>query len=417
MTIHGPELHEGQKRVVELLKGPAKYLAVVAPRQTGKTFLAMQAMLYWGINDRNSVIFFCSPTYSQAKKVMEELYNAIAASGIVKSYNKSDFKLELKTGSVIHFKSTERADNLRGYTGTHMIIDESAYHGEEVWNSVLKPIMLVKGKKVLFISTPKGNNWFKAMYDMGQNPEQSDYASCRMHYTENPHLDVKELEEARRTLPTHIFQAEYEGTFTDSGQAVFSMEKVVSFDKYSNASGKIYCGIDLGRANDFTVATFMDPQGKVIHVYRQNLQDWSTMVAEMMVLIKKYNATVMIEVNSIGDVIYETVKKQWQDTHPFTTSSKSKNDIIEGLAVDLHTGNVTIPSKDLFNPLWFELDIFEYDYSPKTRTIRYGAPKSFHDDCVMSLAISNYCRKENKNYGQYAAMGSHRSKQNNNSLI
>tara|TARA_R110000822_G_scaffold190660_2_gene329445 strand:- start:6372 stop:7592 length:1221 start_codon:yes stop_codon:yes gene_type:complete len=404
MTIEGPQLHEGQERVVELLKGPAKYITVVAPRQTGKTFLAMQAMLYWGINKHDAVIYFCSPTYQQAKKVMEELYNAIADSGIVKSYNKSDFCIKLKTGSVIYFKSTERAENLRGATATEMIIDEAAYHGEEVWNSVLKPIMLVKGRKVLFISTPKSNNWFKAMYDMGQDPEQTNYASCRMHYTENPQLDIEELEEARRTLPDHIFKAEYEGTFTDSGQSVFSMDKVKSFDKWPPRAGKIYCGIDLGRV-DSTVATFMTTDGAVVDIYRNQLQDWSTMVAEMMVLIRKYNATVMVEVNSIGDVIVEQIKKQWPDTHPFTTSSKSKNDIIEGLAVDLHTGNVTIPSIDLFNPLWFELDIYAYDYSPKTRTLRYNAPTGFHDDCVMSLAISNYCRKQNKNYGTYVVQG------------
>ena len=402
MTIIGPRLHEGQKRIVKLLKGPAKYITCVAPRQTGKTWISIQSMLYWGINEPHSVIFFCSPTYSQCKKVMEELYNAIVESGIVKAYNRSDFKIELKTGSVIHFKSTERVDNLRGYTGTHMIIDEAAYHGEESWNSVLKPIMLVKGKKVLFISTPKGNNWFKNMYDRGQDPEQKDYASCRMHYTENPKLDIKELEESRRTLPEHIFKSEYEGTFTESGQTVFADTTPNQFDSYPRPIGKVYCGVDLGRANDFTVATFMDSSGNVVDIYRANLQDWSYMVQEMLVRIKKWNATVMVETNSIGDVVFEMLKKQWQDTHPFVTSSKSKNDIIEGLAVDLNNIEVRIPSQDLFSALQFELGIYEYDYSPKTRTIRYNAPHGFNDDCCMSLAICNANRKQNKSLGTYS---------------
>ena len=402
MEIAGPKLHKGQERAVAALTSKAKYITVVAPRQTGKTFLAIQAMLYWGINEHDSVIFFLSPTYAQAKKVMEEMHNAIGESGIVKSYNRSDFKIVLKTGSVIHFKSTERADNLRGFTGTHMIIDEAAYHGEDIWNSVLKPIMLVLGRKVLFISTPRGNNYFKSMYDRGNDPEQPDYASCRMYYTENPQLDIKELEEARRSLPEHIFKAEYEGSFTDSGQSVFDMEKVTSFHSYPKPNGKVYMGLDLGRAADYTVATFMDGDGKIVDIYRNNLQDWSTMVSEIMVLIRKWNATVLVETNSIGDVIFEQVKKQWSDTHPFVTSNKSKNDIIEGLAVDLNQGQVQIPSQELFQALWFELDIFEYDYSPKTRTIRYAAPKSFHDDTVMSLAISNHCRKSKKSLGNYS---------------
>lgn len=400
-TIKGPTIHKGQQRVVDLIKGTAKYITVVAPRQTGKTFIAMQALLYWSINDPGCMIFFCSPTYAQAKKVLEDLHNAIVNSGIVQSYNKSDVTLKLKNGSTIMFKSTEREDSLRGYTGSYMVVDEAAYHGEEVWSAVLKPIMLVKGKKVLFISTPRGNNWFKKLYDQGQDSEQLDYASCRMHYTENPHLDLKELEEARRSLPEHIFSAEYEGSFTESGQTVFSDTAPNQFTAWPQPRGKVYCGIDLGRANDFTVATFMDAEGGVVDIYRDNLQDWSKMVEQMIIRIKKWNATVAVEVNSIGDVIFEQIKKQWQNTHPFVTTNKSKNDIIEGLAVDLNNLEIKIPNAELFSALPFELSIYEYDYSPKTRTIRYNAPPSFHDDTVMSLAISNWCRKTQQTVGSY----------------
>ena len=402
MIVNSPELHSGQARVVELLEGPAKYITVVAPRQTGKTFMAMQALLYWAINNHGCLIMFASPTYSQARKVMEDLHDAIAESGIVKQYNKSDFTISFKNGSKIMFKSTERVDNLRGYTADFMCVDESAYHGEDAWGSVLKPIMLVRGKKVLFISTPKGNNFFKKLYDQGLDPEQPDYASCRMHYTENPHLDIRELEEARRSLPAHIFQAEYEGSFTESGQTVFADTKPNQFQSWPLPQGKVFCGIDLGRANDFTVATFIDEKGYIVDIYRQNLQDWSEMIKEMLVKIKKWNATVMVESNSIGDVVVEMIKKQWQNTHPFATTSKSKNEIIEGLAVDLNNVDIYIPNQELFAPLQFELGIYEYDYSPKARSIRYNAPPSFHDDCVMSLAIANHNRKENKSIGSYS---------------
>ena len=401
MIVHGPGLHSGQHRAVQLITGKAKYVTVVAPRQVGKTFLALQTLLYWAMNYPKSVIFFCSPTYQQAKKPMEELYDAISESGIVKSYNKSDFRIELINGSIIHFKSTERADNLRGFTGDFMIVDESAYHGEEVWNSVLKPIMLVKGKKVLFISTPKGSNWFKRMYDAGQDPDQPNYASCRMHYSENPYLNQEELEEARRTLPEHIFQAEYEGTFTESGTTVFHLDKYRKFHQWPKANGKVYCGIDWGRANDWTVATFIDQDGQIVEIYRQNKQDWTQMINEILQLVRKWNATVLAEQNSIGDVTFELMKKQWADTHPFVTTNKSKNEIIEGLIVDLNNEEVKIPSQELFESLWFELQVFEYEYSPKTRTLRYNAPSPFHDDTVMSLAIANQNRKQNKTLGEY----------------
>ena len=404
--VNGANLHSGQLRVVDLIKGPAKYVTAVAPRQTGKTFLSIQTLLYWAINDPGCLIFFVSPTYAQASKPLDELYNAIAKSGIVETYNRSALSLVLKNGSKMVFKSTERSDNLRGYTVDYMIVDEAAYHRDGVWDSVLKPMLLVKGKKVLFISTPRGtSNWFYKMYQLGQDPEATNYASTRMEYIENPFLDLQELEEARRVLPEHIFAAEYEGSFTESGNAVFDMTKARTFPIYPRPQGKIYCGVDLGRANDWTVATFIDSTGAVIDVYRDNQKDWSTMTSNIIQKVLQWRAVTWVETNSIGDVIYEMIKAAWWDTHPFVTSNRSKNDAIEGLAVDILSGEVQIPNGDLFPPLIFELNAYAYDYSPKTRSIKYGAPTGLHDDTVMSLAIANACRKSNKTSGKYAVGG------------
>ena len=113
----------------------------------------------------------------------------------------------------------------------------------------------------------------------------------------------------------------------------------------------------------------------------------------------------MVEVNSIGDVVVELIKKQWADTHPFVTTSKSKNEIIEGLILDTNERSVTIPDGNLFGALLSELEVFTYEYNPKTRNIKYGHPSGLHDDCVISLAIVNYNRKQNKTLGTYAVMG------------
>jgi len=61
-----------------------------------------------------------------------------------------------------------------------------------------------------------------------------------------------------------------------------------------------------------------------------------------------------------------------------------------------------MPSKELFQALYSELSTFTYEYNPKTRNIRYGHPAGMHDDTVMSLAISNYNRKINKQLGSYS---------------
>jgi len=402
MEVLGFTPHIGQAKAIETIFRPTKYVTVRTPRQWGKTMLGINLLLFWAINDKGSKIMWVAPTYQQSTKVMKELISIIADSGIIKSKNMSENEIHLKTGSTILFRSAEKYDNLRGYTMDYMIVDEAAYIRDEAWKSALKPIVLIKGKKVVFFSTPRGRNFFYELDKMGLDPDSTQYSSFQGHYSDNPFVDPAEIESARKTLPAHIFKAEYEGQFVEGDTQVFQIQKANEFARWPQPQGKVYCGIDLGRADDYTVATFIDSTGQVVDIYRANLKDWSEMTAECLKRIKKWNATAMVEINSIGDVIFEQIKKQWSDTHPVFTSTKTKPDMIEGLIVDLNNEVVRIPSAELFGPLRFELDIFEYNYSPRSRTIQYSAPSGMHDDCVMSLAIANYNRKQNKTLGQYA---------------
>ena len=331
--------------------------------------------------------------------------SAIGGSGIVKSNNYSENYMELKNGSSIYFRSAERYDNIRGFTFDYAVIDEAAFIKQEAWTEAIRPTLVVRGKKVLFISTPKGKNWFYELFQLGQSPDNKNYTSYKGSSYDTPFIDIEEIEDAKKTIPENVFKQEYLAEFLDSGGEVFTNLEDIVFDRWPNAQGKIYCGIDLGKQEDYTVATFMDAQGNVIDIYRNNQQQWTIMVEEMMKKIKQYSATVLVEVNSIGDVIFEQLKQRHQDVHPFTTTSKSKNEIVEGLILDSNEKSIHIPSKQLFGPLQHEMEVFTYEYNPKTRNVRYSHPTGMHDDTVISLALANYWRKQNKSYGSYAVMG------------
>ena len=276
---------------------------------------------------------------------------------------------------------------------------------EDAWKEAIKPVFLVRGKKVLFISTPKGKNWFHELFQLAKSEDYTNYKAYTGSSYDTPYIDIREIDDAKRTLPENVFQQEYLAKFIDSGGEVFSNLKTNLMSQWGPNNSKIYCGIDLGKQEDFTVATFINASGKVVDIYRANAQEWTTMTNEIVKRVRKFNATVMVEVNSIGDVIYEQIKRQWQDTHPFVTTSKSKNEIIEGLILDMNEDTIGIPDANLFNALLSELEVFTYEYNPKTRNIRYGHPSGLHDDCVISLAIANYNRKQNKTMGTYAVMG------------
>ena len=395
-----------QKEIISgILNSPVKHHVICASRQFGKSMLSMNLVMYWAINEPTTTgqrILWAAPSYNQSRKVMEELHAAIVDSEIVESANFSSNTIKLKTGSTIIFRSTERYEFIRGETFTSAILDEFAFMKDGAWKEAIRPTLIVKGRKIIFISTPKGKNEFYNLYQQGLNPDQSNYKAYKSTIYETPFIDPQEIEDAKRTLPPNVFKQEYLAEFLDAGGEVFqNLEGIVS-PTWGRPVGKVYCGLDVARAEDYTVATFMDSQGKVIDIYRENGKDWSTMVAEVLAKIRQYNATTLVETNGSGDPIFEMIKKQWQDTHPFVTTNKSKQEIIEGLILDVNEGNIKIPSKELFPALVFEMGIFTYDYNPKTRSVRYSHPPGQHDDTVLSLAFANYNRKTNKSLGTYA---------------
>ena len=403
-TFIGFTPHPKQREIIQSILGSgAKYHIANIGRQFGKSLMGENLLLYWAINKGPCKIMWVSPVYAQANKVHKELYAAIAKSGIVASNNFSSSEITFKNGSTVIFRSAERYDNIRGETLDYAILDEAAFMKDDAWREAIKPTLLVRGKKALFISTPKGKSWFYDLYQLGISPDHPNYQSYTGTSYDTPYISQQEIDEAKSVLPEKVFKQEYLAEFIDGGGEVFSNIRDRTYvGDWQPPTGKVYCGIDLGKQEDFTVATFMDAKGTVIDIYRANQIEWSTMVREILERIRKWNATVMIEVNSIGDVIYEQIKKEWADTHPFVTSSKSKQEIIEGLILDFNEFNIILPSLELFPTLSHELEIFTYDYNPKTRNISYGHPPGMHDDSVISLAICNYCRKTKKSLGSYS---------------
>jgi len=405
MVVKGFTPHLDQRRVInEIDANPdAKFITLVTGRQWGKTLLGINLLLKWALSDRNQTLLWVSPIYKQSKKVLDDITSVIGGSEVVKNINKSEMEIHFINGSKILFRSGEREDNLRGNTLDYLIVDEAAFIKDEVWDRVLKQTVMVKGKRVLFISTPKGKNFLYSLALRGEDPDQKKYLALKGTSYDTPYISKEELLEAKDTLPEDIYNQEILAQFVDSGGEVFKDIDMycISPAWHQPSTKKFYAGLDLGRSNDYTVLTILDEDGNIAYIYRDRHKPWNQIVEEVIKHIKRYNATLFVEVNSIGDVIFEQIKKVYNNTHPFVTTSISKQNIIEDLIYGLNNKNLTLPSPTLFNPLYQELKTFTFEYSPKTRSIKYGAQQGHHDDTIMSLAIAYNCLKQKKTTGTY----------------
>jgi phage FluMu gp28-like protein len=405
IEVEGFTPHPKQKELIDIcLDDTTKYIVGCTGRQFGKTFLAINILMKWALEDNGSTLMFVSPVYSQAKKVFAELSGIIVDTGLTKSINKSELTIQFINGSILYFRSGEREDTLRGYTLDYLIMDEAAYQKDNVWKTVLRPTVLVRGKKVLFISTPKGRNWFYEVALRGDNDDYPQYKTFRASSFETPYISEQELLEAKQSLPEGIYKQEILAEFIDDGGEVFSNLKTnCTLTSYPpKVSGeKYYFGLDFGRQNDYTVLTILNSKGEVVEQYRERQKSWDIIISEVVVILRRWGAIGYAEVNSIGDVLFENIKKQYSAIQPFVTTNESKKNMIEDLIMSMNEDKIKLPTQDLNPDLYKELSVFTYEYSPKTRKVKYGAPNGFHDDCIISLALSYQSLKNKISYGKY----------------
>jgi hypothetical protein len=390
VTLYNP--HQNQVKIHNSINNESyKYYVLNIGRQFGKTMLAMNQVYYWAFNNRSVKIAWVSPIYKQAKKVFDEMVLAFADSNLIKS-NASELIITLSNGSTIQFFSSERYDNIRGFTFDYLVCDEFAFMAEQAWSEVLRATVLVKGKKVLLISTPKGKNHFYNLFNLDSvNPQ---YKSFKM--TSYDGLASKdEIDGARLTLPENIFKQEYLAEFVDNGAGVF---KELTINN-TPSPGKYYAGIDLGRADDYTVLTILNDLGQMVYCDRWRHQNWQYIVNNVASKLMEYKATAYVEVNSIGDVVIEQIRSQWSKVEPFYTNAKSKQDAVEALQVAIQNKQFTCLDIDWLRK---EFDIFGYEYNHKTRSIKYSAPNGFHDDGVMSCCFAYQALKNLKSSGSYS---------------
>ncbi len=279
VTLYQP--HQNQNRIhYSINNEPYKYYVLNIGRQFGKTMLAMNQTYYWAFNQNNIQCAWVSPIYKQCKKVFDEMVKAFEGTGLIQS-NATDLIIKTKNGSTIQFFSAERYDNIRGFTFDYLVCDEFAFMSEQAWTEVLRATVLVKGKKVLLISTPKGKNHFYNLFNLdGLNPQ---YKSFKMTSYDGLAL-ADEIDGARFTLPENVFKQEYLAEFVDNGSGVF---KQLPINDTPKDTGRYYAGIDLGRADDYTVLTIINDLGQMVHCERWRHNTWQSIVNE---LVKKLKA-------------------------------------------------------------------------------------------------------------------------------
>ena len=401
MLIELYKPHPKQLEIHEALDRPdIMYCVVPTGRQFGKTILAENQAIKWCLEHKGWNVAWISPTYKQCKKVFREVKNSLGnCPAFSKPPNQSDLIFHFSNGSQLIFYSAEAYDSIRGESFDAILGDEFRFWNKHAWTEGIKPTLTVKGKKVLIISTPKGKGEFYNLFQLGKTEPR--YISFTADSYSNPYANKEEIDDARRTLPDHIFRQEYLAEFLEDGSEVFPNIKEVCVK--AEKTTLCFAGVDLGRADDYTVLTIVNERNEELYSNRWRHMEWSKIISNVVTVLNEYKPYTLIEANGAQDAIYEQVRNmvRFEKTkvQPFVTGTKNKQQIVEDLIVCFEQKEIGIIGEE-----WQigELQAFSYEYNVKTRQIKYSAPLGLHDDYVMSRAICNHAHKTMKKKGHYS---------------
>jgi hypothetical protein len=355
-------------------------------RRYGKTELGKQAILhqFWA----HKRCWWLAPTYQAASQVWRDL-KAICAPMPGLRVNETERRMDLPGGGMLAIRSTWYADNLRGAGLDYAVLDEAAFMEAQVWPDVVRPMLLDRAGGALFLSSPKGRNWFWQLYQLGLDPTQTEWRSFQHSSYDNPLLARSEIDAIQRVTWERVFREEYLAEFIDDAGQVFRGIRAAATapDNAQPEPDRIYvAGVDWGRERDYTVIAVLDAErGVMVALDRFNKVGWDLQRGRLAALCAHWRpAAIWAEANSIGSPMIEALQAEGLPVRPFQMTSQSKAPVIEALALAIERSAITLLPDEV---LLGELAAYTVERLPGG-TYSFNAPSGMHDDTVIATALA-----------------------------
>ncbi len=385
IELHIVRRHPAQR---EIVAGARRFNVLNCGRRFGKDVLGIDLLIDRAIEGRPTAWF--APTYKNLTEDWRALVSTLAP--VILRKDEQEQRLDLIGRGTIECWSLDRPNTARGRAYARIVINEAAQvpNLQEVWEQIIRPTLADYRGDAWFLSTPKGFNYFKALYDRGQDPEQADWRSWTFPTAANPFIDPDEIEAARRELPESTFGQEYLASFVEGSGAVFQRirEAATATPQDKAVPGHAYViGCDWGKLADFTALAVLDlTTRELVCLERLNQIDYAVQAPRLQGLCGRFHpALVIAETNSIGEPILEQLKRLGLPVFGWTASNATKAAVIADLQLAFEQGTLRIlPDQVLIS----ELESFRQERLPVSALMRFSAPPGQHDDTVIALALA-----------------------------
>ena len=216
-----PELHEKQ---IEIVEDQSRFKVLSAGRRWGKTLLGCWLCIAYALEGKRA--WWVAPTYTMALEGWRELRQIAIDYGVI--VKEAERTIITPNGGMVSVRSADNPDRLRGAGLDFIVLDECAFIKEQTWTEVLRPTLSDRMGSALFISTPKGYNWFQRLFEDAQN--RDGWATWTLPTSSNPLVPLSELEIAKEEVGSFLYSQEYEAQFVEATGGLIKPEYFKFYD-------------------------------------------------------------------------------------------------------------------------------------------------------------------------------------------
>ena len=339
-NIEDIDLLTPQIAMVNALNDPRhRFIVACLSRRTGKTYAANHIAFLKALEPGTKILII-SPNYSLSNISWEEQKTLINKHKIeFDKMNNTDKEIHFKNGSMIKLGSVTNANSCVGRSYDLILFDEAALDpkGVTAFNVQLRPTLDKPNSKAIFISTPRGTNYFHEFYMRGFDSEFDEWASIHSTYLDNPRNSAKDISEARKSMSKAEFQQEYEADFTTFEGQIYEgfnfTEDVIDTSEYDFSDHNRYetiMGIDPG---------YKDATGSVVLKYDGDLDQflavWDYEEAERTTAQHAEHFSEVIEELDVDLVFCDSAAAQFREDMAVEydiPSNPSKKSVLDGIA-------------------------------------------------------------------------------------
>lgn len=236
----------------EVWEDPTRFKVIAAGRRCGKSRYAAYRLIVEALQLDKGHVFYVAQTQGQARDVMWSVLMEVGA-GVIKTAHINNLQITLINGATISLKGSDRPDTMRGVSLKFVVLDEYAGMKPTVWEEVLRPALADQKGDAVFIGTPTGRNHFWDIYKYAELAEDPDWKCWHLTSFDNPLLDPKEIEAAKKSMSSFAFRQEFMAAFEAKESELFKQEWL-KFDEAGRdkVNGDYFIACDLAGFEDLT---------------------------------------------------------------------------------------------------------------------------------------------------------------------